>query len=79
MANRDPEITAKNAVVDDFAAELKRLLPAVLVETGIQSDLSLNAKYGGKIANYIDLKHTIVHSPKYPTQLGRDVRGLCVR
>ena len=44
---------------------LKALLPAVLKETGVRSEQSLHAIYGGKYADYIDIKNEVIHSPDH--------------
>lgn len=65
MPARDPEITARNRVIDSMTAQLKALLPGVLAETGIEKEQSLHAKYGGKFADYIDIKNAVIHSPDH--------------
>ena len=69
MAKRDPEKTARNKVIADLSAQLKVLLPAVLAETGIRSEQSLNGLYGGKFADYIDIKNEVILSPDHFTAL----------
>jgi len=63
MAKRDPEKTARNKIIDDMTVQLNRMLPGVLSETGIRSEHSLNGIYGGKFAEYIDIKNVVIHSP----------------
>jgi len=63
MAKRDPEKTARNKVIAGLTAHLKALLPDVLAETGIKSGYSLHGLYGGKFADYIDIKNEVIHSP----------------
>jgi hypothetical protein len=63
MARRDPEKTARNKVIVGLSAQLNALLPDVLEETGITSGLSLNGLYGGKFADYIDIKNEVIYSP----------------
>ncbi len=65
MAKRDAEKTARNKVIDALSAELKALLPAVLAETGISSEQSLHGIYGGKFADYIDVKNEVIRSPEH--------------
>lgn len=65
MAKRDPEKTARNKVISVLSAQLKTLLPGVLAETSISSGQSLNGLYGGKFADYIDIKNEIIHSPEH--------------
>jgi len=42
---------------------LRGMLPAVLSETGIDKESSLNAIIGGKSAHFIDLHHEVILSP----------------
>lgn len=65
MAKNDQELAARKIVIDELTVELNRMLPAVLAETGIKSNLSLNALYGGKFADYINIKDEIIHSPDH--------------
>jgi hypothetical protein len=65
MTASDLEKTAKNKSINALSKELKALLPDVLSETGIQSEQSLHGIYGGKFADYIDIKNEIVHSPDH--------------
>lgn len=65
MAKRDPEKTAQNKVIADLSTQLKILLPDVLAETGIRSEYSLNGLYGGKFADYIDIKNEVIYSPDH--------------
>lgn len=65
MAKRDPEKTARNKVIASLTEQLKDLLPEVLSETGIRSEHSLHGIYGGKFADYIDIKNEVIHSPEH--------------
>lgn len=65
MAKRDPEKTARNKVIDGFTSQLKDLLPSMLSETGIESMHSFNGLYGGKFADYIDIKNEVILSPDH--------------
>ena len=38
MAKKDPNKSARNRIIESLKIELRRLLPAVLAETGIESD-----------------------------------------
>lgn len=69
MAKRDPEKTARNKVIAGLTAELRTMLPDVLAETGIGSEQSLNGAYGGKFADYIDIKNEVIYSPDHFTAL----------
>ena len=64
MAKFD-EVIARNKLIKSLTAELKAMLPGVLVETGIFSEQSLNGIYGGKFADYIDIKNEVIHSPDH--------------
>ncbi|KAA2235898.1 topoisomerase II [Salinarimonas soli] len=46
-----------------MTADLRKKLPDVLAETGLASESSLNAKIGGKAAEFIDLHHDVILSP----------------
>jgi hypothetical protein len=63
MAKRDPIKTARNKMIEKMKEDLRTLLPRVVKETGIASESSLNAKIGGKAAEYIDLHHELILSP----------------
>lgn len=65
MAKRDPEKTARNRVINSLTEELRALAPEVLTETGIPSEQALNGRYGGKFAEYIDIKNEVIHSPDH--------------
>jgi len=65
MAPRDPEKTARNRFINGLTAQLKDLLPDVLAETGLTSEYSLNGLYGGKHADYIDIKNEVITSPDH--------------
>ena len=65
MAKRDPEKTARNKVIANLTNQLKVLEPSMLKESGIESIASFNGLYGGKHADYIDIKNEIIHSPDH--------------
>jgi hypothetical protein len=65
MAKRDPEKTARNERIAAMSAELKRRLPRVLELTGIDSESSLHGIYGGKHAQFIDIKNAVIHTPEH--------------
>lgn len=44
-------------------ADLRAMLPKVLEETGFPNEKTLNAKIGGKAADFIDLFHEVIYSP----------------
>ncbi|MEN4535371.1 hypothetical protein [Pantoea agglomerans] len=62
MAKRDPEKSARNRIIAKIKEELRTLLPAVLAETGVVSELSLNAKIGSKHDEFFDLKNVVILS-----------------
>lgn len=63
MARRDPIKTARNKLIAQMTEELRFMLPKVLEETGFTDEASLNAKIGGKAAEFIDLHHEVILSP----------------
>ena len=65
MAKRDPEKTARNKEIAEMTVQLKALLPRVLAITGISSELSLHGIYGGKHAQFIDIKHAVIQTPEH--------------
>jgi hypothetical protein len=69
MAKRDPNLTARNKRIKVMKERLRKLLPAVLNETGIESEPSLNAKIGSKADQFIDLKNEVIHSPEHYASL----------
>ena len=60
---RDPIKTARNKMIAQMKADLRKKLTNVLTETGLPSESSLNAKIGGKAAEFIDLHHEVILSP----------------
>jgi hypothetical protein len=64
MAKRDPAKTQRNKEIARLTDEIKALLPKVLKVTGYPSEFSLNGAYGGKHANYMDIKHVVIDSPE---------------
>lgn len=65
MAKRDPAVTARNKKIDELTAEVNRLLPAALQEIGFRDILQINAKYGAKFDQYIDMKNAVIPSPEH--------------
>ena len=65
MATRDPEKTARNRKIAAMTADLEKILEEVLNETGLQSNKSVHAVYGGKFADYIDMQNQVIHSPDH--------------
>lgn len=72
MAKRDPNKTARNKRISAMKTRLRDLLPAVLKETGIDSEASLNAKIGGKADEFIDLKNEVITSAEHYASLYLD-------
>ena len=62
MAKRDPEVTARNKLINELSSEIKSLLPEVLDRTGFDNVHSLNSKIGGKFAQFIDIKNEVITS-----------------
>ncbi|WP_414675961.1 topoisomerase [Limnobacter sp.] len=64
MATRDPAKTLRNKQIDKLTEQINDLLGEVLDLTGFDKEQSLNATYGGKYAEYIDIKNEVVDSPE---------------
>ncbi len=64
MAKRDPNKTARNKRIEELTNILDEILDEVLAATGYESNLSLNAKIGGKHAKFYDIRHEVVLSPE---------------
>lgn len=64
MAKRDPEKTRRNKEITSLSIKIKSLLPQILELTGYKSEHILNATYGGKYADYIDLKNEVIDTPQ---------------
>lgn len=62
MAARDPNKTARNEHIDRLTQRLKELLPTVLDDTELDNGLSVHGKIGGKNADFIDIKNTVIPS-----------------
>jgi len=65
MPPHDPELTARNNIIDGMTQQLRTMLPSVLADTDIEKEQSLPALYGGKFADYIDIKNAVIHSPDH--------------
>lgn len=65
MVKRDPDKTARNKKIAELTRQLKLLLPQVLLETKSSSELSLHAYFATRKAQYIDLKHEVIHSAEH--------------
>ncbi len=62
MAKRDPELTARNKLINGLSIKIKSLLPEVLEKTEFYSVSSLNGKIGGKFDQFIDIKNEVITS-----------------
>jgi hypothetical protein len=62
LAKRDPNKTARNRMISAIKLKLRDMQPAVLKETGLESEQSLNATLGSKNDEFFDLKNDIIHS-----------------
>src|SRR3546814_14393274 len=60
MTKRDPAKTLRNRQIAKLTDEINELLDEVLDLTGYQNELSLNATYGGKYAEYIDISNDVI-------------------
>jgi hypothetical protein len=56
MAKRDPIKTERNKEIKNLSQQINELLPEVLRITGFDNELSLNATYGGKMQEYVNVK-----------------------
>lgn len=64
MATRDPAKTLRNQHIAVLTDQIDNLKTEVLVLTGFKNELSLNATYGGKYAEYIDIKNAVTDTPE---------------
>lgn len=64
MATRDPVKTLRNKEIAALTEQINELKDDVLDLTGFESDLSLNATYGSKHAEYIDIKNEVIDTPE---------------
>lgn len=62
MAKRDPDKTARNKRINEITEELKNIIDEVLCLTGYDSVLSINAKIGGKLSDFLDIRHEVIYS-----------------
>ena len=68
----EKELKAREELYKKFTTELEGLLPTVLQKTGYKSVHVLNAKIGGKHAQYLDVRNAVVYSPEHFTTLWLD-------
>lgn len=64
MATRDPALTLRNKQIRALTEQIDELLDDVIRLTGYEKEQSLNAKYGGKHAEYIDIRNAVIESPE---------------
>lgn len=64
LATRDPIKTLRNRKIAELTEQIDFLKEDVLDLTGFESEQSLNATYGSKYADYIDIKNEIIDSPE---------------
>ncbi|TWI20299.1 hypothetical protein [Sphingobacterium siyangense] len=65
MAKRNPELTARNRIINQLTEEMNTLLPAVLKKTGFTNVHSLHGKIGGKFDEYIDIQNDVITSSEH--------------
>ncbi|WP_409461396.1 hypothetical protein ACK1O1_10055 [Stenotrophomonas maltophilia] len=64
MPPRDPAKTLRNQQIAKLTEEINELLEEVMGLAGFDKEQSLNATYGGKYAEYIDIKNEVIDSPE---------------
>jgi hypothetical protein len=64
LAQRDPEKTRRNKEIAILSEQIKRLQPNILEITGYSNKHSLNGTYGGKYAQYIDIRNEVIDTPE---------------
>jgi hypothetical protein len=64
VAARDPAKTLRNKQIAHLSEKINALKDEVLALTGFHNEQSLNATYGGKYADYIDIKNEVIDSPE---------------
>lgn len=64
MATRDPAKTLRNQQIAKLTDKINELLDDVLELTGYKNEHSLNATYGGKYAEYIDIRSEQIDTPE---------------
>lgn len=64
VAPGDPAKTLRNRKIAELADQISELKDDVLAITGYRNEHSLNATYGGKYAEYIDIKNEVIDSPE---------------
>lgn len=64
MATRDPAKTLRNRQIDALTEQINAIKDEVLDLTKFESEQSLNATYGSKYAEYIDIKNEVIETPE---------------
>lgn len=64
MTPRDAAKTLRNKEIQKLTDEINSRLDQVMKLTGFAKEQSLNATYGGKYADYIDIKNEVIESPE---------------
>jgi len=64
LATRDPAKTLRNQRIADLTDQIDELKDDVLALTRFENEHSLNATYGGKYAEYIDIKNEVIDAPE---------------
>jgi hypothetical protein len=72
MAKRDPELTARNKLINELTEQIQELLPEVLKKTKFDSVHSLHGKIGGKFDQFIDIKNVVINSSEHFISLWLD-------
>jgi len=60
LATRDPAKTIRNQRIAALTEQIDELKDEVLTITGFENEHSLNATYGGKYAEYIEIKNEVI-------------------
>lgn len=64
LASRDPAKTIRNQQIAVLSSQIDNLMTDVLALTGFKNQQSINATYGGKYAEYIDIKNEVIDTPE---------------
>ncbi|QOR36876.1 topoisomerase [Clostridium sp. 'deep sea'] len=72
MAKKDRRKTIRNKRIKEITDELNEIVDQVLEITGYNNKLSLNAKIGGKHADFYDVRHEVIKTPEQYISLWLD-------
>ncbi len=64
MTSRIPAKTIRSQQIAVLSSQIENLMTEVLALTGFKNKLSINATYGGKYAEYIDIKNEVIGTPE---------------